>query len=394
MPSDPNHKRHVLIVDADRAFVQALSAALRDSGYTVEKALPELAPKTLEQFEADLLLWDIEAPGTTDDRLAQIGALKPELIVLPMAKRPNRRRRATTDEGAVDFIDKSLGIQSALTAIAQCFVRRESLLSEAAASQSKQTTQEANRPELEFLAKVSHELRTPLNAIIGFSELIIRQPRSSLDQSEQKSYIEDIHASGRHLLDLINDILDFARAGSGKLLLQESEADIAEVMVSVNRLLGPRIRDAGLEFNQNLPPHLSRLWCDERKFKRMLLNLLTNAVKFTPSGGKIDVDVSESPAGIVVSVSDTGIGMAKADLPRVLEPFVQVDSAFSRNSEGTGLGLPLVKAMIEIHGGSLLLESEPNKGTTVRLVFPRERLVAPVEDENPRDPGDGWENVA
>jgi signal transduction histidine kinase len=388
MPSDSNRHREVLIADTDSAFTQALSAALRNGGWTVKQAAPASAAEALEQFDAQLLLWNIEAPGATSSRLADIGTMKPGLIVLPIAKRPSRRR--SSSKGALDFIDQSQGVESAVAAIDQCLARHHG------AADSRQAALENNRPELEFLAKVSHELRTPLNAIIGFSELIMRQAETPLDHARQSAYVEDIHASGRHLLDLINDILDFARAGSGKLLLQESEADIAEVLVSVNRLLGPRMRDAGLEFSQNIPPHLMRIWCDERKLKRMLLNLLTNAVKFTPSGGRIDVDVSQTDAGIIISVRDTGAGIAEADLPRVIEPFIQVDNALSRRSEGTGLGLPLVKAMIEIHGGSLVLESKVNMGTTVKLIFPKERLMAPVAHENPEDPEEGWnaENVA
>jgi len=386
MSSDGSRPRKVLIADADCYFTQVLSIALSNCGWTVKQVVPESAAEALQQFEASLLLWNIEAPGSTSGGLAHIGALNPELIVLPMAKRPSRRR--LPKQGALDFIDQSLGVESAMAAIGQCLSRHES------AAVSKQAAKENNRPELEFLAKVSHELRTPLNAIIGFSELIMRQAGSTQDHERHKAYVEDIHTSGRHLLDLINDILDFARAGSGKLLLQESEADIAEVMVSVNRLLGPRMRDAGLEYSQNIPAHLGRLWCDERKLKRMILNLLTNALKFTPSGGRIDVDVSESSTGIALSVSDTGIGIAEADLPRVLEPFIQVDNALSRSSEGTGLGLPLVKAMVEIHGGSLVLESKVNMGTTVRLIFPKERLVAPAMHESPENGGWNAENVA
>lgn len=381
MPSDCGRQRKILIADANCNFVQELSIALCKSGWAVKQVSPESAAEALEQFGASLLLWNVEAPGSSSSWLAHIATLKPQLIVLPMAQRPSRRR--PPKNGVLDFIDQSLGVESAVAAIGHCLAMHES------AADSKWSAQANSRPELEFLAKVSHELRTPLNAIIGFSELIIRQAGSSLDQTRHQAYVEDIYTSGRHLLDLINDILDFARAGSGKLLLQESEADIAEVMVSVNRLLGPRMRDAGLEYSQNIPANLGRLWCDERKLKRMLLNLLTNAIKFTPSGGRIDVDVSELPPGIVLTVRDTGIGIAEADLPRVLEPFIQVDNAHSRRSEGTGLGLPLVKAMIEIHGGKLILESKANEGTTAKLVFPKGRLMAPVVHDGPKNTKDG-----
>jgi signal transduction histidine kinase len=164
-------------------------------------------------------------------------------------------------------------------------------------------------------------------------------------------------------------------------MLQESDADLTEILASIDRLLGPRIRDSGLELNLAVPARLSRLWCDERKLKRMLLNLITNAVKATTSGGRITVGVAEETAGIVISVRDTGVGIPPEDLQRVLEPFVQVENALNRRHEGTGLGLALVKAMIEIHGGRIELESELGQGTTVRLIFPRQRLAAPIEDQ-------------
>lgn len=375
MRADPARQYGIMIVDADCVFSDSLAAALHGRGCRIMQAAPEAADQMLERFETDILLWDVEARGTSD-LLTQIANTRPELNILPMAKRSDRRR-VTGDRSLSAFIDKSLGIEPALATISQCLAQRETANSAPIASDAK--AEETRSAEIEFLAKISHELRTPLNAIIGFSELIIRDSSTPLDQQKQQSYVQDIHASGRHLLEVINDILDFAKAQSGKLTLQESETDIAEVLASINRLLGPQIRDAGLQLGQRLPEHLSRLWCDERKLKRMLLNLITNAVKATPAGGRIDIEVTEARTGIVISVQDTGVGISKEDLTRVLEPFVQVENSHSRRYEGTGLGLPLVKAMIEIHGGNISLESELNKGTIVQLMFPRDRLATSAE---------------
>jgi signal transduction histidine kinase len=209
----------------------------------------------------------------------------------------------------------------------------------------------------------------------------MRDVLGPLGNEKYRSYIEDIHMSGRHLLDVINDILDFAKAEAGKLLLQESEVDVSEVVTSLNRLIGPRARDAGIELNDNVPAKLPRLYCDERKLKQMLLNLLTNAVKFTRPGGHIDISAGEGPEGFVCVIKDSGIGIAHADLERVLEPFVQADTTLGRRQEGTGLGLPLVKAMIEIHGGRIELESVLEKGTTARLIFPAARIGRREEEE-------------
>jgi signal transduction histidine kinase len=317
-------------------------------------------------------LWDIEG-APAGNILTHIAAVWPSLPILPMARRPDARR-IDADRAHTPIIDKRQSEDVALAAIGIFLAQR-------AGEATARRAEEAKSAEIEFLAKISHELRTPLNAIIGFSELIIHSTRPPLDQAQQRAYVEDIYASGRHLLEVINDILDFARAESGKLMLQESDADIGEILTSIDRLLGPRIRDAGLALTMTVPPRLSRLWSDERKLKRMLLNLITNAVKATPSGGRIDVGVSAEAAGIVISVRDTGIGISAQDLERVFEPFVQVENALNRRHEGTGLGLALVKAMVEIHGGSIELQSEVSKGTTVRLIFPPERLAAPIGDQ-------------
>jgi signal transduction histidine kinase len=310
---------------------------------------------------------------------AEILRARPDSTCIPMARRSDLRRASRAlNDGTSNFINKSEDFSAALKTIHNCFKRLESRGPNSAdrdvLRHANEAVEEANHAKLEFLAKVSHELRTPLNAIIGFSELIIRDVLGPLGNEKYRSYIEDIHMSGRHLLDVINDILDFAKAEAGKLLLQESEVDVSEVVASLKRLIGPRARDAGIELSDRVPADLPRLWCDERKLKQMLLNLLANAVKFTRPGGRTEISASEGPEGFTCTVSDTGIGIADADLDRVLEPFVQADTTLGRRQEGTGLGLPLVKAMIEIHGGRIVLESELNKGTTVRLIFPPERI--------------------
>jgi signal transduction histidine kinase len=373
MPFNPAGAQAVL-VDSDREFADNLAAGLRAQGYVVLHSTPDKIGELLEKSEPDILLWNIEAAAMAD-RLPQIAEARPHLHILPMAQRPDHRRLGPV-RSATPFIDKRKGVEAAVAAVGDFLRQREN---DAFAKRAAKRAEEAKSAEIEFLAKISHELRTPLNAIIGFSELIIHASRPPLDQAQQRTYVEDIYASGRHLLEVINDILDFARAESGKLMLQESDADIGEILTSIDRLLGPRIRDAGLELNLEVPPRLSRLWCDERKLKRMLLNLITNSVKATPSGGRISVGVSEEEAGIVVAVEDTGVGIPPEDLERVLEPFVQVESALNRRHEGTGLGLALVKAMIEIHGGRIELRSRVGRGTMVRLIFPHERLATPIE---------------
>jgi signal transduction histidine kinase len=373
-------ERRVLVVDADRTFTAAVQAGLSLQGYRVCETTPELMISTMSEFQPDLVLWDIEARVAGQIAPEEIVARWPGLVFVAMAGRPDRRwTRKTVGCDPPAFINKADGVKAVMAVVRECFAARavQAGSSTRGALALAQATEEVKRAKLEFLATVSHELRTPLNAIIGFSELMIRDARDKTSGATVRTYIEDIHASGRHLLEIINDILDFARAEAGKLILQEQEADVREVVDSVMRLLGPGIRGSGIEITQVLPDNLPRLWCDERKLKRVLRHLVSNAAKFTRPGGIIALEAAVSKDGLTISVRDSGIGIAEADVQRVFEPFVQAESSFSRHHEGAGLGLPLVKAMMEIHGGGLVLESEPGKGTTVRLRFPPQRVMGP-----------------
>ena len=190
-----------------------------------------------------------------------------------------------------------------------------------------------------------------------------------------RSYTEDIHSSGAHLLRIINDILDLSKAEAGKLDLNEDVFDLHEMFRSMRNLTGERIRAAGLTARLDLPPDLPRLRGDELKTKQVLLNLLTNSAKFTPSGGTIELSCVVDQRGLALTIADTGIGIASADLERVLEAFEQVDTSFARQHDGTGLGLPLAKAFMELHGGTLEINSTLGVGTQVTITFPPERLV-------------------
>ena len=234
----------------------------------------------------------------------------------------------------------------------------------------------ANRAKSEFLATISHELRTPLNAVIGFSEMIAKEAFGPLGHRNYKDYAKDIHDSGSHLLQIINDILDISKAEAGKLTLSESVVNCRELIAASCRLVRPRLQNSNLALALNLPKGLPHLQADARMVKQVVLNLLANAVKFTPPGGRIEIEVRADPqSGLVIAIRDTGVGIAKADLHRVRQPFVQVDSSLSRRHEGTGLGLPLVEMTMRQHGGTFELESEQGKGTTARVLFPAQRLV-------------------
>jgi signal transduction histidine kinase len=267
--------------------------------------------------------------------------------------------------------DKAQNADDVLGAIRALEARNASL------SEALQRAEAASRAKSEFLANMSHELRTPLNAIIGFAQLIHDEIHGPIGAEQYKDYIGDIRESGSHLLRIINDILDLSKAAAGKMTLEEDHISVGDVVAGVCRLMRHRTEAGRLELTVRVAEALPALWADERKLKQMLLNLLSNAVKFTDPGGRIGVVVELAATGeLLLVVSDTGIGIAQDQLARVLEPFAQVDGTLTRKVDGTGLGLPLVKAMIELHGGSLVLESEAGAGTTVTLVFPHERLEA------------------
>jgi two-component system cell cycle sensor histidine kinase PleC len=229
----------------------------------------------------------------------------------------------------------------------------------------------------DFLALMSHELRTPLNAIIGFSEVQSSELFGPLGHARYKEYAHDIHGAGKHLLALINDILDLSKAEAGKFEFSDEEIVPADLLTECLRLMRVRAQEAGLRLELQMAPGLPNLVVDRLRLKQILLNLLSNAIKFTPAGGEVALSANYSDGGAcILSVRDTGIGMAPDAIPLALEPFRQIASPLSRTQEGTGLGLALVKSLIECHGGRLELESVLNKGTTARLVLPASRCIA------------------
>jgi signal transduction histidine kinase len=242
--------------------------------------------------------------------------------------------------------------------------------------QKQRATELAYRTKSQFLANMSHELRTPLNAVIGFSQLIRDATAGPVD-ARYRTYADDIHAAGRHLLDLINDILDLSKIEVGRMELREQVVDIAHVVRKCCRLVAECARENSQALDLAIPPDLPCVMADELRLKQILLNLLANAIKFTPPGGQIRIAASAQPGcGLVLSVADTGIGMRPEDIATALTPFQQIDRGPNRSRDGTGLGLPLAKTLTELHGATFGIESQPGIGTTIRITMPPERVLS------------------
>jgi signal transduction histidine kinase len=253
--------------------------------------------------------------------------------------------------------------------------------------------EQANIAKSQFLANMSHELRTPLNAIIGFSDMIDTQQFGPIGNPRYLDYVKDINKSGHHLLGIINDILDLSKIEAGRANVQdEEEFNLAAVVEATLCMMRPCAEREGVTLEASAEVRGLRLLAVERMVCQILLNLLSNAVKFTPKGGRVVLSAARTvEGGLLVAVADTGLGMAPHEIKIALTPFGQVQNALSRKHTGTGLGLPLAKAMMELHGGTLRVASAPGQGTTVSLLFPPERVVlaahsaaAPAPDRRER----------
>ena len=253
-------------------------------------------------------------------------------------------------------------------------VFRDNAIEEQRLRVAKKGAEAANRAKSEFLANMSHELRTPLNAVIGFSEVIKAEMFGPVSE-RYRGYATDIFNSGSHLLELINEILDLSKLEAGQFELYEEEIDLAATIEDCLHLVEAQAKKSKIYLSTALDRNVRLIRGDDRRMRQILINLLSNAVKFTPEGGKVRVSSVLKDAGLAIVVSDTGIGIAAQDVAKVMTSFGQVESKVSRKYEGSGLGLPLAKHLVELHGGTLTLESQVDGGTTVTIMLPSDRIV-------------------
>jgi two-component system, cell cycle sensor histidine kinase PleC len=289
----------------------------------------------------------------------------------------------------VYFIFLAKGLNSTAMAMLEYRAEKDALIAEleqekATSDEARRRAEAANVAKSRFLATMSHELRTPLNAILGFSEVMKTELLGPIKNPTYKEYAANVHYSGSHLLHLINEILDISRIEAGRYDLNEESFRLIDVVDDCHRLLKLRAESKGLEIELHLDPSLPTIWADERAMRQICLNLLSNALKFTPRGGRVLVRVYRDPTGgQTLSVRDTGPGIPREEIPRIMQAFGQGSLAHENAEGGTGLGLPIVKSLVELHEGTFELRSELRRGTEVLVTIPRPRVMEAMRPLQP-----------
>jgi signal transduction histidine kinase len=376
----------VLVIDDEAVIRRLLHQRLSNEGYDCQQAADaEEALDILKTTPVSLIILDIKMPGRSGlDLLPAIKLHYPDTAVI-MATATDDIRVAVQcmKQGADDYILKPFDFEGILVSVNRALEQRHLRLQLKEYQQhlkdrteelkiAVRSTEAANRAKSEFLASMSHELRTPLNAIIGFSQVLLKQFFGKLNE-KQAQYITDVLESGEHLLSLINDILDLAKIESGKLELDLTDVNLKDLLESSMVMIKEKSLVHGIKLQCDVTEDLAGLTitADERRLKQVMFNLLSNAAKFTPDGGKISIHGIKENDSVTVTVTDTGIGIAPADQTRIFEEFYQIRGGMKGKTPGTGLGLSVTKNIIDLHGGRIWVESEgEGKGSRFSFTIP------------------------
>ncbi|MCW2243020.1 ATP-binding response regulator [Azospirillum canadense] len=397
----------ILIVDDNHSNVELLREILKHDGYTGVRGEtdPRVVPALCEAERFDLLLIDIRMPHMSGfelmERVRAIHADDYVPVLVLTAHTDQETRRKSLELGANDFLTKPfiawellhrvrnmLDIRMLYRRAAEENRELERRVTERTAelSAALDAARQADRAKLDFLSVMSHELRTPLNSIIGFAEVLAKDGQDRLGERDSQEYVTLIEESGKALLTMVNKILDYTRASTGGIELSESDIDLPHLLDSCLSLLAPKAQAKSVALSvDSLPqggPPTSRspvtLRADDRRLREMLMGVLDNAVKFSHPGGRVGARIERRADAVAIIVSDDGPGIPPDIAGRIFSPFTQAERSLVRKHEGIGLGLPIVRRFAELHGGAVVLDSTPGQGTTVTILLPASRLVAPA----------------